>query len=49
VNISGFGSSSAGAICVKFQMGTNTLKQFNLSRSSNSRLFTDSVILLAES
>jgi len=26
VNIFGFGSSSAGAMSVKFQMGTNTLK-----------------------
>jgi len=49
VNISSFGSSSAGAMSVKFQMGTNTLKQLNLGRSSNSRLFTESVALLAES
>jgi len=47
VNISGFATTSA--ISVKFEMGTNTLKRFNLGRSSNSRLFTESAVLLAES
>jgi len=49
VNISGFGSNTTGAMSVKFQMGTNTLKRFNLGRFSNSRLFTEPVLLLAES